>query len=341
MEELADNNGEKTIIQCHKEDRMKEIFNKFLLKTQIDKNSIYYLYAGNTNINEELSFEEVATQEDKNRNKMIIIVNENNNIDTKISSLEKSKDVICPICKEDIKLNFEEYKIKLYDCKNKHEDNIYLNEFEETQKIDFSKIICGLCNSNKNETFHNQFYRCNTCKINICPLCKSNHDKKHNIIDYDSKNYICENHNGIYNLYCKDCNKDLCMHCENEHNNHEIISFGKVIPNIDNIKNEMKELKEKLDKLKSDIKEMINILTKTTENLEFYYNISNEIINNYDNKKINFAKLNNINNIFNNNIIKDINYIIGENNIKNKFIKIYDIHDEMIKKDINNLKKIL
>ena len=33
---------------------------------------------------------------------------------------------------------------------------------------------------------HNENYikYCNTCKINICPLCKSKHDKNHNIINY-------------------------------------------------------------------------------------------------------------------------------------------------------------
>ena len=152
---------------------------------------------------------------------------------------------------------------------------------------------------NKNETYNNQFYRCNICKINICPICKLNHNKNHNIIDYDNKNYICEKHNEIFSSFCKECKNNICMYCEKEHNNHEIISFGKILPNIDDIKIKMKELKEKIDQLKNDIKEMINILNKTMENIEYYYKISNDIINNYNNKKINYEILYNINNIYN------------------------------------------
>ena len=111
---------------------------------------------------------------------MNIIVYDNNNINKNVIIT----DIICPICYESIKLYIEDYNIYLYECKNKHEiDNILINEFEEIQKIDISKIKCEKCKKkNKNETYNNQFYRCNSCKINICPLCKSNHDKK--LINY-------------------------------------------------------------------------------------------------------------------------------------------------------------
>jgi len=172
-------NGNKTIIQSNKGEKMKNIFDKFIYKTQLDKNLIYFLYSGN-NINEELNFEELANKEDKIRNKMNIIVYDNN-ISNNISSIKKSKYTICPICKENIKLNLEEYKVYLSECKNKHEiNNISINEFEQTQIIDISKIECEKCkDTNKNETYKNAFYRCNTCKINICPMCKSSHDKTH------------------------------------------------------------------------------------------------------------------------------------------------------------------
>ena len=152
-------NGNLTIIQCNKEEKMKEIFNKFILKAQIDKNLITYIYSGNSNINEELKFEEIANQEDKLRNKMNILVYDNNNIINNNISIIKSKDIICPICNENIKLYIEDYNIFLYECKNKHEiDNILFNEFEEKQKIDLSKIKFEECKEkNRNETFNNIF----------------------------------------------------------------------------------------------------------------------------------------------------------------------------------------
>ena len=330
-------NGNKAIIQSNKGEKMKNIIDKFICKAQLDKNLIYFLYSGN-NVNEELNFEELANEEDKIRNKMNIIVNDNN-ISNEISSIKKSKYTICPICKENIKLNLEEYKIYLFECKNKHEiDNILINEFEQTQISDISKIECEKCKgTNKNETYKNAFYRCNTCKINICPMCKSSHDKTHNIINYDNKNYLCEKHNEVYSLYCNKCKMNICMHCENEHNNHEIISFGKIFPNIDEIKVKKEKLREKLDILKNDVKEMINILNITIENLENYFNISDYIINNYDNKQVNYEILYNINNIYNNNLIDDIDYIINEN-YNNKFKKIFGMHEQMLSKDINKLK---
>ena len=51
--------------------------------------------------------------------------------------------------------------------------------------------------------------------------------------------------------------------------------------------------------------------------MKIYYNIYNDIINNYNCKNINYEILYNINefNKYNNNIIKDINEIINDKNI--------------------------
>jgi hypothetical protein len=53
----------------------------------------------------------------------------------------------------------KDYKILLYECKNRHKsDKIILENFEETQKIDQSKIVCDNCKiKNKNETHNNIF----------------------------------------------------------------------------------------------------------------------------------------------------------------------------------------
>ena len=51
---------------------MKDICDKFINKTEIDKNLIYYLYNGDK-INEELSLEKIIN--DKNISKIKILVN--------------------------------------------------------------------------------------------------------------------------------------------------------------------------------------------------------------------------------------------------------------------------
>ena len=51
-------------------------------------------------------------------------------------------------------------------------------------RLQISKIKCDICkDKNKLNTFNHEFYICNECKMNICPLCKSKHDKNHNIIN--------------------------------------------------------------------------------------------------------------------------------------------------------------
>ena len=61
-------------IQCNVNDKMKDIINKFLIKIENkDQNILYYLYNG-SRIKEELTFNEQANDYDKNRNKMNILV---------------------------------------------------------------------------------------------------------------------------------------------------------------------------------------------------------------------------------------------------------------------------
>jgi len=68
--------------------------------------------------------------------------------------------------------------------------------------------------------------------------------------------------------------------------------------------------------------------------MEIYYNINNNIINNYNLKCQNYEILININNINNYNqiIIKDINEIINENKIDNKIKYLYNMYDTMMTK---------
>ena len=62
-------NGIQTIIQCLKEDKMKNICNKYASKINININSLIFIYGGNQ-INYELSFQEQANSIDKKRNEM-------------------------------------------------------------------------------------------------------------------------------------------------------------------------------------------------------------------------------------------------------------------------------
>ena len=285
------NNGNNILIQCDINDKMEEIINKYILKSSIDKSSVIFLYSGNI-INEELKLSEIIGKEEKDKIKIIVVDSEEDNKNNNKSKI-KSRYIICPKCKENIKYKMNEYKIYLYECKNGHRmNNILLNEFKDTQYIDISKIICDICKEkNKSETYKNEFYKCIECEKNICPLCKLSHDKSHNIINYDQKNYICLKHNDIYSRYCNKCKMNICFICENEHKDHETISYGDMIPNEKEIKKYMNELRESIDKFKDNIEEIKNKLDKVKENIEIYYNINEEIIKNFEKRNRNYEIL--------------------------------------------------
>jgi len=279
--------GINTIIQCNINDKMKDIINIFLIKIGKNENdnNLLYIYNGNI-INYNLTFIEQANEIDRKRNKMNIIVNNGN-----INEIKEiiSKDIICPVCRENIFINIKDFKINFYGCKNGHKiNNILINKYESIQKIDLSKIKCNECNeNNKGNTHNNKFYICNTCNKNICPLCKSKHDKNHIIIKYDDKNYICNKHNDPFIKYCKKCNENICILCENEHNSHEIIDLVKILLNKNELIKGMEELKLIIDKFKNKIEIIKEILNRIINMIEIYYKITNNIINNYNINKRN------------------------------------------------------
>ena len=316
VEVIFNYEGVNTIIQSDIKDKMKDIIDKFLSKIKQKGNDIYYLYNG-TIINQELTFNKQANDIDKKHKKMNIIVTKDEKDKNVIKEII-SKDIICPECKENILIDFNNLKINFHSCKNNH--NIYtsLSEYETTQKININNIMCDECNlNNKGNTFNNEFYICNTCDKNICPLCKSKHNKNHIIINYDDKNYICGKHNESFIKYCVTCKKDLCIICQDEHKGHTISDLGEVLIKNDDLLNAMKELNQTIDNFKykfSIIKEVLNKLMNT---IDSYYKICNIIINNYNMKKRNYYILQNLYNIKtnNDNVIKYINNIINNNQI--------------------------
>lgn len=242
--------GIETTIQCINGDKMRDICNKFSEKIKIDINIIYFIY-GSDRLNLELTFEQQANEIDKERNIMNILVYEKEKTSVVNDGIVKSRDIICPKCGENCLIKFNNFKIKLSECKNGHViDDILLEEFDKTQNINLNNIICNNCNKNKNKAYNKQFFRCLTCKQNICPLCNSKHDKKHKIINYDNIYYTCDIHNENYFFYCNECKTNLCMKCKTKHDkNHQIISYENIYPNEDEIKEELNKFKIKINNL--------------------------------------------------------------------------------------------
>ena len=186
--------GQITKVQCNTQDNISQIFQSFKNKSQIDLDLVYFLYSGNI-LEGNSTLEEKINQTDKERKKMIILVN-NKGDSNENYNIINTKDILCPKCGDICRININDYKI-LLQCKNEHnKGNILLNEYNNYKKLNISKIKCDECKiNNKGNTYNNLFYICYTCNKNLCPVCKNNHIKEHKIINYDDKNYICGKHN--------------------------------------------------------------------------------------------------------------------------------------------------
>ena len=321
--------GVPTKIQCLKEDKMELICNKFATKIGININTFQFLYGGNK-INFELTFEEQANSIDKNRNEMSILAFERT---TKIIKTNEpillSKEIICPKCGEMCRIRINNYKISLYECKNKHEiNNILLSEYDNTQNINESVITCNNCKV-VNKIHENRFYKCLNCKINICQSCNLIHDQQHTIIDYKNINYVCNIHNDSFISYCNKCKINLCILCEENHREHNIILYRDIFPNINKIKEELNKFKTIIDNFKDNVNEIILILTEVNNNIEKYFQINYNIINNFKIQNKNYEAIQNINEIKENMKNNNIYEIINDTNIENKFKKILNIYTQM------------
>ena len=336
-------NGNNIKIQCKLNENIKEIFKKLANKIQKDIKDLYFLYNG-IKVNEGIKLEDINNKEDQIniisyqglfplelsfRDYAILVCDINNDKNNNI--IKNPKDIICPECGKNCLINIKDYKIDLYKCDNKHYiNNILLKDFYNSQIKYESQLVCNNCYQNHKEIYNNKIYKCCNCDINLCPLCKSNHNNEHIIIDYELINYICNIHNERYTSYCKQCEINICSTCEITHNfQHSFIYHRDIIKNKG--KNNIIELKIKINELKNEINDIISKLNKIKEYMDIYYSISENIINT-NTKNRNYQILMNKSKIneYNKNIIKDINSIINEKNTEIKFKFLYQIYIKMI-----------
>ena len=328
------------MIQANLDDTFQDVFNKYFQKTNIALNSVHFVANGNV-INPE---QKVRSQmiDINNKIQVLVFLNDEENEENVIT---KSKDIICPKCFEHCRIKIDNYKIVLYGCINKHiTNNIKIKDFPNTQKINESQIICTRCKiKNKGNTPENEFYKCLTCDSNLCLLCKPNHDKEHNIIKYDQKNYICRKHNDTLIQFCEKCEKNICFSCIEEHKGHKTIFLGDIIPNMKEKKDELIEIKTEIKNFNNNIKTIINQLNELVKTMEIYYGINKDILTYFDKKNRNFEILQNINEIkMNNELIQKLKNINGINNIGDKIVEILDLYNNinLTKRDINRINRI-
>ena len=131
-------NGKELAIQCTKEDKMKDICNKFAIKVDININSLLFIYGGNK-INYELTFKQHASSMDNNINEMKILVYKSENDEFKCKKCGET--IHLDILDNIIKYNNEQKDI-LIEMKNQIDNIIKLNNISDIiKKIKLIKII--------------------------------------------------------------------------------------------------------------------------------------------------------------------------------------------------------
>ena len=327
-----------TKIQAQLNDKFQNVINSFIQKSLLNPDSIYYLANGNV-IDLEQTVENQMNEMDKQNQKLKVLVYLIEEDNTNIQVLVNSKDIICSLCHEPCRVKTKNYKLSLSGCVNKHKiNNINIKDFPNTQKINISNIICEKCrNNNKGNSANHEFYKCLTCKQNLCILCRSNHVLNHKIINYDQKNYICQKHNEAFIKYCKGCKKNICFSCDEEHEGHNTIFLGDIRPNIEEIKNNLLQIKAEVESFNNEIKNMIKKLNELKDSINIYFEIYNNLINSYERQNRNYQILQILKKFdINNEIFKSIREINGITNIKDKLFNIIDLYNNINSDTISN-----
>ena len=269
--------------------------------------------------------------------------NKTNETNENINKLfNKPRDIICPECGENAFIKIDNYRIKLFGCKNEHIiDNILLSEFDDCQYEGLSKIK----SQDSNIKIKTNQKLCNDSNMNLCD--ESIHKNNNNSNYCINNNLDSMNQNKRNNLYsCKTCKMILCSYCQNNHKKkkHEILEYNNILYQ----KDYLRELLEQIKYQKNELIKIINkiqekqkqenqkqenqkedILNNVKNNIDIFYSIHSDIFKNYNYNKYNYTIIENINEIIKNSEIKDITHLINENNIENQFKIITGIYQKM------------
>ena len=181
---------------------------------------------------------------------------------------------------------------------NQEQKEILCPECFEPCKISIKNYRINLCHESGMHNIEN---------IKFSEFNKIQTELKNNQINSEKK-YLCQKHKNLFIKYCAECDMNICDICEKEHEGHYINSFNELYINENQIKENIKKLKQNLDLFNKNLKEIIHKLNKVVENMAIFYEINENIINNYSSNYTNYIELLNIYDI-NNSIEKEIENI--------------------------------
>ena len=128
-------------------------------------------------------------------------------------------------------------------------------------------------------------------------------------------------------MYCKTCKKNICTLCEQDHDEHEFISFGKLVTKKKDLENKLEDFKISLDKFSEEINKIKDILQNVYNYCQKFYKVIDEIAHNFDIKNRNYQSLCNLKEIFNEDISKKLDNIINKENYIQKITEIFKVYN--------------
>ena len=183
-----------TIVQCSKEDKMRDICLKYSSEIDIDINLLYFLYGG-SKIDLNLTFDQLANSLDKYEQEMVVLV-----------YLLENEGFICPKCGENIELDSKIIE-KICSSNNIIYDNLY----EIKEKLD--NIINYIINKKEINSIKTQLENIRL-KINISiEEIKKNNEKINKLKDMNQINESTKSNiiEGVLKIKVKGINKGVVL----------------------------------------------------------------------------------------------------------------------------------
>ena len=332
-------------IECNANEEMKQIFKRLAIQEHTDINELEF-YFNNKLINRDSKDTIIKLRNNKNAKSIIISVK-------KLINLIK-----CPYssCTYNCLIRIRNYRLYYSKCYFGHASNGNIEDYETSQKIDYSKIKCNNSKCNHFQiNYLKEFYKCLQCSQTLdglpryyCFECSKNHDPEHknSLIKYNQKYYYCRDHCIRFIGYCKKCKNNLCDGCINDNSKcqHQIKNFDSCVKPLmsdaSKIKEGLEQIKKKTKDLKLVVDEMRNILNSAVGIIEKYYSVATDLINKYESNKnvLNYQIIKTIKNLSKSNIevMEDLFQLTSKNNSNdpeekreiwiNKFDKLVNIY---------------
>ena len=163
-------------------------------------------------------------------------------------------------------------------CQNGHKNKKIelLDYLDKGKNFSLNNFICQC---KKFENTSNNLLYCDTCNIIFCEVCNPEKHSEHKTISIEKINYYCIKHMKQFSSFCKKCQKNICIDCEEEHKNHDIYNFDILIVLEDEFKKKIKKSEKIIEGLKENIKQINNYKNEFLEKIEKLKDIYQSEIN--------------------------------------------------------------